>query len=608
MREQGVDISTEKRAGAKALSILEDIAEGKPTSGVKNREIPVQEVKKMEEKLPELAEPVLPEAQEVKINPEQLIADAEKQGIRSRIDAIGQRVTTDSELGNEIKEGIEREWKAKRAEYQPYYQEVNEKAKYIVANPETTADAAGDMLILLEELKTKPDKYAKVISTLETALKDIGYTIQRDTKTQQIENIIKSTDVGTDKLIELGRRLNEIVNYDVIDRSIQDRLKPIVKRVKADIRSTLNGVDKDLGAAFDLAEEAHGITERKFNRKLIRKIRGSEDLEDVVKGVNSATDLKDLRDVVDPKTMRNVEREILEKMEKMNEARSQDFLRRVSSGLSKDSRKLAEDIVASKRPLGKRSSQTQKDLLQDTVDGDLYTSMLTGERPAKTLKLWQNPRGNKLVREALETHPQKALLTNYLQKQTMQDMAASIITKDGHVNVEALSQLMKNPAMEANIRDLGGEEAVQFFKKLADRTEGFKKNANQLGTEALKTNKEVLKKEAQGVGRKEPPPTREKGRQILKRMANKDYPLAARVSRALDLLGFSGKVNLTLFTALKFGLIKGALIPIAGQTLLKMATSPRVRKAFIEASKPIHDPIKFIAPVEALGVALDEGD
>jgi hypothetical protein len=60
-----------------------------------------------------------------------------------------------------------------------------------------------------------------------------------------------------------------------------------------------------------------------------------------------------------------------------------------------------------------------------------------------------------------------------------------------------------------------------------------------------------------------------------------------------------------MFTVLKFGLLKGAIVPVSTKVIQRMATNPNVRKAYVEASKVHKDPTAFIAAVEHLGNEID---
>lgn len=606
LKEQGVDVSKDARIEAKALSVLEDI--GKETPKDLRKTVTPKKVESMQKSVDDLAQPI-PEPQPESLNVNRVVEDVERKAIEDRIASVGKESIDEAALGGKVQKGIEKAKKLAKEEYKPYYDVVEQETASIVADPTSTARVAGELIQVLEELKTRPAGYSTVINTIEDVLKDIGYVVQRDKSTGAIEHILKETEPSLNKLIELGRRLNEVVEYDVLDRTVKDRINPVVRAVKNDIKEALGNVSEDLRASWELAEEAFGVNARKFGRDSIRKIRSNQSLENIPRTVESATALNDLRAVLPPAEMRDVERNLLDRMNRMSEGKAKDFLRKVRSGLSKESQQIADDIVQSKKPINKQSIESRRDRLAEAVDEDLASSMNTGKRPNKTLELWQNPRGRKLVKESLETHPQKKELIKYLENQTLQDMAQSIVNKNGGIDAAKLKQLMENPAIRSNLRELGGEEAVNFFENLAQETEKFKRNAEKLVTEKLGVKKGTeyeVTPHGQIKYKVDTASKGERGKQLIKRGVEHTFPLASKIQKALDSLGFTGKVTLNLFTLIKFGFLKGALVPIGVNAVKKLATSSKARHAFKKVAQQQHDPIAFIAAVEELGKALEE--
>lgn len=604
LKDQGVDINTSERTAAKAMSIIEDMAEGKkPKERIQQRTVTEKKFKQMDESVEQLAEPILPEAQEAKLNVNNIVEDVEGKAVQKRIDSVGRRAVEDSELGEEVQKGINKAKEDAKAQYKPFYDEVENGSIAVTTTPKFSAQSAGDLILTLEHLKTRATGDTSLVSSVESVLEDLGYLVQRAKgpkgKKGPIELILQKEEVPMPRLMSLGRKLNEMVHYDSLDKVATDKLKKVVLDIKKDIREGLGKYDPDLLAAFELAEDSFAVNAEKFGRDSIRKIRGTEALEAIPKSLESATALKDLRAIVQPSTMKNVERQLLEKMNKMSHAKSDEFLRKIKSGLSKESKDIAEQIVQSKVPINKQSIQGRRDRLHDSIDEDLTTAMNTGKRPNKVLDLWQNPRGQKLVKEALSTHPQRKELIKYLQDQTLQDMARTIVSKEGTIDISKLNEIMKNPAIRNNLEQLGGKEAVEFFEKLSERAGDLKKNTQTLITEKLgNPSGDKGKKVLQSTG--------EKGKSILKRMGKADYPLASKIQQGLDFLGTTGRTTLNLFTLMKFGIPKAILIPLATKLIHRMATSPKVRKAFIKAAKRHTDPLAFIAAIEELDKEVDE--
>jgi len=305
LKEQGIDVGKDSRVEAKAFSILEDIGKETPKARTTRKEVKPQKIESAQKAVDELSEPILPEAQKESLNVNRIVEDVERKAIDERIASVGKQTVDDAALGKQIQEGVTEAKDAAKSQYKPLYNEVEGKARNIVAKPETTARAAGNLIKAMEELKTQTPGYSGVIKTLENVLEDVGYHVQRN-KAGAIEHIIQKGEPTLDKLIELGRRLNEVVEYDVLDRTVKAKINPIVKAVKEDIRQSLKAVDEDLLASWELAEESFGVNAKKFGRDFIRKIRGNQALEAIPKSIESATALNDLRAVLPGSQMRDV--------------------------------------------------------------------------------------------------------------------------------------------------------------------------------------------------------------------------------------------------------------------------------------------------------------
>ena len=98
----------------------------------------------------------------------------------------------------------------------------------------------------------------------------------------------------------------------------------------------------------------------------------------------------------------------------------------------------------------------------------------------------------------------------------------------------------------------------------------------------------------------------QKGKDILQRMAKKDYPTYFAAKKALDSLGFHGKVAFSVFTYMKFGLLKPVVATLGVKAIKKLATSRKAREALIKASQNQINPVAFITAMEALGEEITE--
>jgi len=577
-----------------------------------------------------------------KLQPEELnfskqAEEIENATLKKTIDEVSPVKQTEQELGNSIKEDINKNLKAEKSKYKPLYKEAEEAAEISTHTPTKTGKEAGEALIKIEGIKTKPEGYSKVISTLETTLEDSGYKIIRDSK-GKIEHIISTGEVGVSETIKLAKRLNEIIDYSAIEPSAKDALRKVVKGAKQDVRAGLS-TNPDALAAFELAEEAHAITARKFGKKSIKSIRKNEVGERIAKSVDQPTNLSDLKEVLTENQMAKVEKQVLEKLNSQSYSQAKKQFREIEKHLSEKSKNIAKEIVESKNPY---NPKTRTKLAQQGIIDDMSTALTEGTRPEKTLKLWKTEKGQKLVEKTFKGNENWNEIKSYLENQSFTDVAKTVL-KDGKLDVNKLNEFMKNPANIKNIEDIGGKEAVKFFKDLESRVDVFRKNAKLLegkvgreslerqvrefknssgarGKKTLERMSEKLKpmQKSKAVGeesisrkaRGDKESTGKRGKDILDRMAEKDFPVQKgmqKFSEAFtETMGINEKGVMSVFGLMKLGLPNTVASLIGYKVLRKMLINPRVRRAFIEASKVKYRTIDFMVAIENLNKTLEE--
>ena len=86
----------------------------------------------------------------------------EKDAIQQKIDSVGTRASTEEELGTSIREDIESQLEAKKSEYRPLYEEAEAAAEMETHIPQNTAREAGNKLLRMGRLATKPEGYNAV--------------------------------------------------------------------------------------------------------------------------------------------------------------------------------------------------------------------------------------------------------------------------------------------------------------------------------------------------------------------------------------------------------------------------------------------------------------
>lgn len=577
-------------------------------------------------------EPLKRLGQEVRINAEEFDpatttfekeAKALEDGaVNEMSEKISPRAASKEELGDTIKETVESNLEKAKSEYRPLYTEVKEAAEGILSNPSKTAEVAGDKLLRISKLKTKPAGYPAVISNLENALKDIGYTIERD-EAGEIAGIFKETDVSVSDQIELAIRLNEIVDYEAVEPTVKDTLKGVVRALKQDIRTGL-AANPDTLAAFELAEQAHANTASKFSTPTMRKIRGQDAGEKIAKMAESPSTFAALKETLSQEVVKQVEREFLEDLQGKSFENAKKQYREMRSHISKEASDIAKQILEGKNPY---NPLARKKAIQNSVLEDLSNAFTTGERPSKALNLWKTPKGQKIIRETFKGSPNWQPVKQYLEKQSFNDMVASVM-KDGQIDVKSLKKFLKDPTSLSNIRAQGGKEAVQFFKSLESNIQNLERNVKLLERvpfesnvfkqkmleaelrlasqkQITKTGQEALK--TQRARAKES--TGEKGKKILKESVEKSYPIKTRLQNArkwfTETMGINEKGIISVFGLMKLGLPNTVATMIGFRIMERMLTSARFRKAFKEASKYHANPQRFLLSIKKMGEALD---
>lgn len=644
LRALGEDFSNPTRVSAKALEILErkplpgeiaskkiELPKEKPNKvseaaeGVLKQE-PIKpedlKTKKVsDEPINRLTKDVIPHAEPyepAELNFSSEAEALERSALDAEIDSVSARAATEEELGVAIKEDIEKELAREREAYAPFYKQAKEKAGYITHIPQEIAHEAGEKLVKILELKTQPAGYAAVIRNLETSLEDAGFTIQRD-KAGRIEQIISTKNVPVSKTIELAARLNEIIDYEAIEPTVKNVLKKVAAAAKRDVRAGL-AKDPDALAAFNLAEENHARVAQKYGRESISRIRKTQAGEKVARVIESPSTLGELKNTVTQKQYKQIEREILERMKDQSYDKAKKTYRELEKHFTDDTKRVAKDIVESKNP---HNPEVRARTTKEGVVNEVSKALTDGTRPEKTLNLWKTKKGQNLVREAFKGSPNWPAVEKYLQTQSFNDMISSVLKPNGTLDLKKFKTFMQNPAAVENIRALGGEDAVAFFKNLDGYVHDLQKNMDLLdrvikpsdgarGKELLKRRKaENLKKSEVQIAAKRQLTTQKnieaessgaKGIKILERMAAKDFPVQAKGKKLkewfIETLGITPQAAGSVFSLMKLGIPNTVVSLVGYKILTKLATSKALRDAFIQAAKTKTDPILFLSAFE----------
>lgn len=328
-REEGIDISRPDRVAAKALSILEkDIPQVTESKALEN-------VTKFEKDVN------IPKAQRVE----------------TIFNELGQSRPVDKQFGEFIQKSVAEAFEAAESKYKPIYNTVGKLAEKIKYSDKDTIQLAQQIVKEINALKTKPQNYDRVVNTLKDVITDLGYEVRKvgegikilDKNGKEIDlSKIVYNEIPLSKGIELGRRLNQIIDYDIPEKSIRDRLKPVTRSVKKNIRTALGTKSPLAEQMFDRAEKMYGETAEKFGRDSIGKLRQVESTESIVKQIDSPTTLDDLRRILPQKDFNDVERKLIESWAEKSPKQIRENVRQFEPYLSAKGKQAANKLAQAK--------------------------------------------------------------------------------------------------------------------------------------------------------------------------------------------------------------------------------------------------------------------
>ncbi len=646
LEKAGLNLSTPEKAFDKAMEILEKpiekgakelkIPEKKPSSieklyqeNLQNPKVSSSDIlnKKINpETFKSSIEDVAEKAESYNLNEldtEALVKDIETLPSHAEIERIAPRAESELALGKGIKEDLEKQFEAAKETYEPLYYEVEAGAKDIEHSPENTINLVNKATSEINSLSTKPEGYKKVLDTLEDVLSDLGVYKLKTSKNFKFPPV--KVKVKLPQIMELGRRLNKIIDYDLVGPSIKDKLKPIARAVKQEVREALSKKSPELSKKFSEAESNYGKSAERFSKDNIYKIRSEDNPEKIIAGFTQPSKLQSLKDTVSPQQFEQIEREILENAKSLPHAKVNDLSRELRGILSEDAQSALKSLEKDKLPLGKVARE--RNLRQGIAD-DVAYSVSTGQRPEKTLKLWKTEKGQNLINQALKDTPNKKEILDYLKTQSFYDFAASTVDNTGKINFKKFKEFLADPAFRNNIETIGGKEAVSFFKNLELLSNKLDKNLNLIerlpkpskaerGKTLLERSANIQEPKSYRIAQEKllPSPkgkeqrliasergeaekvSKEKGQDILKRIRESEVPEAAAMERFYEKLGLPGKAVLSYLGYLQLGIPKASVV-LTGAKLMHMLTkNVKTRNAFIKA---VNSSSKH--PVEALAM------
>ena len=384
-------------------------------------------------------------------------ADISKPIAQEELDQFAKRSATTKELGESTKKDIEQTLDAAKKEYTPLYDTAKEGTENIKVKTAPIGTIATQALERLESIKTKPAGYAATIKTIEDVLHDAGFAIHED-KGRRLIIPVKPEGVPGNKLIELSKRLGEIAEFESIEPSVKDALKPLRKEAKKLVLQELERSNPKAHQALVEADRKFAETTKKYGKDVVTGVRTTQLPENISGAITKASNLENLKAVMTPQQYKQIEREILQNLNDSSYVKARQAFRELAPQLSPEAKQLGERIVQDKAP--KFINQTKK------LEGWISDQIAKPGKPTQLVNYWKTKPGRQAIRHALRNNPNKDNIIKYLQKNELAEMASKIVDSKGNIDLKAFDKLVSSESGLATIRDIGGQDAVDFFKNL----------------------------------------------------------------------------------------------------------------------------------------------
>lgn len=623
---------------------------------LRSRKIDQKDFTKLEEGAASAPEPYLPKEFESEVLAEQVLEN----DLSQRIDNVSQRAVSEKAFGQNIQQDIERSIATHQKETDALYDIAKDVESTKTPSVKKTANSIVQQLQKIESggLNLTPEGYNKAKKQLLDVLADLGYGVETG-KDGLIVRAIENTRQPLSKLVEIKKRLNKIINYDLLDTSAQDFLKGPVNELRGEIRQGYGAKNSKARKAFEQAEKQFGEFAEKKGKKSIRATRASEKPESLAKTIRTPSGLADIKEVVSKEQFAQVERELLEFMNTQDQQRVASLYRELRPSLTENTRAIVEEMIESKAPASSPTRKiAQRNAIQKKALDDIAQATLTGQRPKAALDLWKTKEGQQLIKQSLENNPNKEEVLKYLQDQSFKDFSSSVIMPDGKIDFKKLDSFLKDQATAENIKLVAGEDGLTFFKQLETLSNRIKKNASVMenvigkGTasdrnkiekeieklgknrlEAIKNKKNELTKEEKVFQdkfnkdaikeRKEAEQSRENlGKERFKKSKQKtetqrkeqvaadEAKTKSNIIYKLDDLissyGLKGKGLLAAVGIWKIGTVEGLSLAASYEIFSRLAKNKSVQSAIKRAAAPNSSPVSLIQSLISIEKEMDK--
>lgn len=381
-----------------------------------------------------------------------------------------------------ISRAVNNAYKAERESFEPRYEYIRAAAKSIELDMDSVINQTLKLKKSLDKVKTSPTGYSEVKRTIDTALKDMGYKAMKESNGK-----LTNKPVNGDVVLELSQRLNQFVNFENLEPTIKNFIKPVQRAVKGALIDALE--EKAPAAARELTSVDKSFTQhaQKYGSSTIHKIRSTELPESLSAEYLKPSNLENLRSVIgeNKDAWRVVERQVAQSLSEKSPQEATRLYGELREYLSPQARTAVESLINSKdvrTPTGRRL------VMQDKVFDDLSRAVSENSAPKLTLQLMRSPEGRKFVQDSLNISSEGRDLFKILDKTITREIIGDAV-QDGKINWKATNKILNSKGDRQILTESIGKRGVDSIEKIETYRDNVQKNLNLL----KETNPSMLK-------------------------------------------------------------------------------------------------------------------
>lgn len=382
------------------------------------------------------------------------------------LNTISESPKTEQQAWKTIQNTVEENFSDLRKSYSQLYKTVESGAgKVKTVLPET-----------YETLRPIYDELRKsIISTVEE--KNVRVPLLRmlrrifDKKGEELKPLTIGEALAT------RRSINRIISKADINPAPVNLLKPVSKALTNDIMKALEGsvFEKTLQSADELYIQGQKI----YNNQIIRNFRKSEVPEETGKLFTSGSRVKALNEALGEATpIKNLsDRMVVENIASKDLQTARTLQNEGQEFLTQKANKALDKMLEMKDPKNKLG---RTNLERTSILDDIQKASTTGNRPDYTLSLMRSPKGYELVKSTLSRSKNGKKIFNSLKKSFVNDFFETILDDSGKIDFKKTKDLLQNDNTRKVLKEVIGEEGVNFFEKLETYGKNLSENMRLL--------------------------------------------------------------------------------------------------------------------------------